>query len=278
MDGRRVRGPRRERVEGSAAGARRDAKSARRRKFDVLVCWRLDRLGRNLRHLVTMLDELQGLGVAFVSLGEGIDCTTPAGKLQLHILAALAEFERERIRERVNAGLRRAREQGKRLGRPKARLPIERLQTVAGLPSIWPPIGWVSRSTLKRWRRQVQQSPPRSSLRFRPGLAVNSNRRSGGSTIKCLLSPEVHRDLRRIRRVRKHFAGPCRVHHDLIAWPRRIDGEVDRTCELLVARSSDVDPACDFGVSRRTCQHDDCGANCAQLLRHHRRILSLSDE
>ena len=92
-------------------------KDAKRRRFDVLVCWRLDRLGRNLRHLVTMLEELQQLGIAFVSLGEGIDCTTPAGKLQLHILAALAEFERERIRERVMAGLQRARAQGKRLGR-----------------------------------------------------------------------------------------------------------------------------------------------------------------
>jgi DNA invertase Pin-like site-specific DNA recombinase len=92
---------------------------AKRRRFDVLVCWRLDRLGRNLRHLVTMLEELNHVGVAFVSLGEGIDCTTPAGKLQLHILAALAEFERERIRERVVAGLRRAKAQGTRLGRPK---------------------------------------------------------------------------------------------------------------------------------------------------------------
>src|SRR5688500_6016982 len=96
-------------------------KDAKRRRFDVLVCWRLDRLGRNLRHLVTMLEDLQSVGVMFVSLGEGIDCTTPAGKLQLHILAALAEFERERIRERVMAGLQRARGQGKRLGRPRSR-------------------------------------------------------------------------------------------------------------------------------------------------------------
>src|SRR5262249_13607089 len=70
---------------------------AKRHRFDVVVCWRLDRLGRNLRHLVTLIEELHSLGIAFVSLGEGIDCTTPAGKLQLHILAALAEFERERI-------------------------------------------------------------------------------------------------------------------------------------------------------------------------------------
>ena len=61
---------------------------AKRRRIDVLVVWRLDRLGRNLRHLVILLETLQALGVAFVSLGEGIDCTTPAGRLQLHILAA----------------------------------------------------------------------------------------------------------------------------------------------------------------------------------------------
>jgi DNA invertase Pin-like site-specific DNA recombinase len=95
---------------------------AKRRKFDVLVCWRLDRLGRNLKHLVVLLDELQALGIAFVSLGEGIDCTTPAGRLQLHVLAALAEFERGRIQERVMAGLARVRASGERLGRPRARL------------------------------------------------------------------------------------------------------------------------------------------------------------
>src|SRR5262245_28203423 len=100
---------------------------ARRRRLDVLVCWRLDRLGRNLKHLITLLDELHALGIAFVSLAEGIDATTPAGKLQMHILGAIAEFERERIRERVLAGLQRARSQGKRLGRPQVRPPLERL-------------------------------------------------------------------------------------------------------------------------------------------------------
>src|SRR5205809_3648334 len=92
---------------------------AKRRRFDVLVCWRLDRLGRNLKHLITLLEELQALGIAFVSLNEGIDATTPAGKLQMHILGAIAEFERARIAERVKAGLQRARAQGKRLGRPR---------------------------------------------------------------------------------------------------------------------------------------------------------------
>jgi putative DNA-invertase from lambdoid prophage Rac len=134
---------------------------ARRRRFDVLVCWRLDRLGRNLKHLITLLDELQALGVAFVSLAEGIDATTPAGRLQMHLLGAIAEFERERIRERVLAGLQRARAQGRKLGRPFSRPPIEGLQRVAGLPV---PVAaerlGVSRSTIKRWRRLVQQSPP----------------------------------------------------------------------------------------------------------------------
>ena len=77
---------------------------ARRRRFDVLVCWRLDRLGRNLKHLITLLDELQALGVAFVSLGEGIDATTPAGTLQLHILGAIAEFAAPRQVDKVVYG------------------------------------------------------------------------------------------------------------------------------------------------------------------------------
>jgi DNA invertase Pin-like site-specific DNA recombinase len=95
---------------------------ARRRRFDVLVVWRLDRLGRNLKHLVTLLEDVQAVGIPFVSLGEGIDCTTAAGRLQLHVLAALAEFERARIAERVRAGLVRA--SGQRLGRPAANLAL----------------------------------------------------------------------------------------------------------------------------------------------------------
>src|SRR5215468_2068588 len=122
---------------------------AKRRKFDVVVCWRLDRLGRNLRHLITLLDELQALGIAFVSMGEGIDCTTPAGRLQLHVLAALAEFERGRIQERVKAGLQRARAQGTRLGRPrKARATVAIPGgSVRAAAATW----GVSKSTAARW-------------------------------------------------------------------------------------------------------------------------------
>jgi DNA invertase Pin-like site-specific DNA recombinase len=127
---------------------------ATRRRFDVLVCWRLDRLGRNLRHLILLLDELNALGIGFVTLGEGIDTTSPTGRLVLHVLGAISEFERERIRERVMAGLQRARTQGRRLGRPQATIPAERLATVAHLSLTDGAVALgVSRSTLKRWRR-----------------------------------------------------------------------------------------------------------------------------
>jgi|SRR6188472_682896 DNA invertase Pin-like site-specific DNA recombinase len=106
---------------------------ARRRRFDVLVVWRLDRLGRNLKHLVTLLEDMQAVGIAFVSLGEGIDCTTAAGRLQLHVLAALAEFERARIAERVRAGLSRVRASGKRLGRPAANVAVTDILRTAHL-------------------------------------------------------------------------------------------------------------------------------------------------
>ena len=141
----------------SGAADRRPAldqlvRDARRRRFDVVVCWRLDRLGRSLKHLVTLLDELQVLGVAFVSLQEGIDATTPAGKLQMHILAAIAEFERARIAERVRAGLARARRQGKKLGRPRVSKPAIHLPnglTVRQAAQAW----GVSKSTAARWIR-----------------------------------------------------------------------------------------------------------------------------
>ena len=122
---------------------------AKRRRFDIVVCWRLDRLGRNLKHLITMIDEMTARGIAFVSLHEGIDATTPAGRLQLHILGAIAEFERGRMQERVKAGLARARAQGKRLGRPRSAPAIAETPggTVRSAAATWS----VSRSTAARW-------------------------------------------------------------------------------------------------------------------------------
>ena len=92
----------------------------RRRRLDVVVCFKLDRLGRSLPHLAQLVADFAAHGVALVCTSQGIDTSNdnPAGRLQLGVLMAVAEFEREIIRERVNAGLRAAKARGVRLGRP----------------------------------------------------------------------------------------------------------------------------------------------------------------
>ena len=92
---------------------------AKRRNFDAVVVYRYDRFARSLRQLVNALAEFDALGIAFVSLHEGVDTTTPNGRLVFGIFASIAEFERELIRSRVRSGLAAARAKGKRLGRPK---------------------------------------------------------------------------------------------------------------------------------------------------------------
>jgi DNA invertase Pin-like site-specific DNA recombinase len=90
------------------------------RKKDVIVVWKLDRLGRSLKHLISTVNELSDREVGFESLEEKLDTTTASGKLLFHIFGALAEFERELIRERTNAGLKAARARGRNGGRPKS--------------------------------------------------------------------------------------------------------------------------------------------------------------
>ena len=90
------------------------------RESDVLVVWRLDRLGRSLKHLIETITALEERGIGFKSLSESIDTTTSGGKLVFHVFGALAEFERDLIRERTKAGLAAARARGRMGGRPKA--------------------------------------------------------------------------------------------------------------------------------------------------------------
>ncbi len=92
---------------------------AKARNVDVVAVWKLDRFGRSLRHLVAALAELEAVGCTFVSLRDNLDLSTPTGRLTFHVIAAMAEFERDLIRERVKTGLAHARSKGKRLGRPK---------------------------------------------------------------------------------------------------------------------------------------------------------------
>ncbi len=96
------------------------------RKGDILVVWRLDRLGRSLKQLIELIGKFEKDGIGFKSLQESIDTTTSGGKLIFHIFGALAEFERNLIRERTQAGLAAARARGKMGGRPKALDPKKR--------------------------------------------------------------------------------------------------------------------------------------------------------
>src|SRR3954447_25650845 len=126
---------------------------------DTLVVWRLDRLGRSLAHLIDTIRDLQERGIGFRSLQEQIDTTTSGGKLIFHVFGALAEFERDLIRERTHAGLAAARRRGRLFGRPKVLTAqqVEQLQTLAQddrntVGEICQTLG-ISRSTFYRYSK-----------------------------------------------------------------------------------------------------------------------------
>jgi DNA invertase Pin-like site-specific DNA recombinase len=104
--------------------------AARRRRIDIALVSRFDRFARSVRHLVAALEEFRVLGVAFVADHDNIDTTTPVGKMSFHIIAAMAEFERSLIQERIMSGLSRARAQGKRLGRPPVAVDADRVRAL----------------------------------------------------------------------------------------------------------------------------------------------------
>ena len=149
------------------------------REGDTLVVWRLDRLGRTLRHLIAQVTALDARGVGFRSLTEAMDTTTTGGKLVFHIFGALAEFERDLIRERTRAGLAAARARGRMGGRPRVLSPerVEMARVLLADPLR--PINevcaalHVSRATLYRYvpsgSRPPRTAPPERSGRLRGG-------------------------------------------------------------------------------------------------------------
>lgn len=128
-------------------------REVRRRKVKTIIIWSLSRLGRSLRHLLTIVEEFQACGVTLVSLKEGWDLSTPSGRMIFQVLGALSEWEREQIRERVRSGLKAAKAKGKRLGRPGINIDLEEAYKLRAegksLRAIAQELG-VSKSTLAR--------------------------------------------------------------------------------------------------------------------------------
>lgn len=132
---------------------------ARRRKFDAVLVWKIDRLGRSLKHLVVTLADLNEVGVAFISLRDNLDLSTPSGRLMFQIIGAMAEFERALIQERVRAGLRNAKAKGKRIGRPRQRVDPAKVLELRNQGLSWRDIsqnlklglGTVYRATASTW-------------------------------------------------------------------------------------------------------------------------------
>lgn len=132
-----------------------------------MAVWRFDRFARSTRHLVAALEEFNTLGVDFVSLNEAVDTSTPAGRMVFTVLAAVAELERDIIRERVVAGVRRAQAAGRHCGRPVVDLDLRpavaMLEQGHGLKAIAKATG-VSRTTLRRRLSEAGHWPPASTI------------------------------------------------------------------------------------------------------------------
>jgi DNA invertase Pin-like site-specific DNA recombinase len=141
-------------------------KDARARRFDVVIVARFDRFARSVSHLLRALEEFSHLGVDFISLSESIDTSTPVGRMIFTVLGAVAELERNLIRERVHMGISRARRQGKALGRP--RVEVDPLQ-VAGLRAnglTWDEVArklGIGRGTAERAFKSLSQKPSHAS-------------------------------------------------------------------------------------------------------------------
>jgi DNA invertase Pin-like site-specific DNA recombinase len=135
---------------------------AKRRKFDAVVVYRFDRFARSTRHLVNALAEFNALSIQFVSMHEGIDTSTPNGRLVFGIFASIAEFERELIRDRVRSGLRNAKSKGQRLGRPRVSVDASQVATLRANGASWSDVcaeTGLSAGTAKRAFYSLSRNP-----------------------------------------------------------------------------------------------------------------------
>jgi DNA invertase Pin-like site-specific DNA recombinase len=135
---------------------------ARRRKFDGVLCWKLDRIGRSLKHLVNLLAELEAVGIALVSFSDNLDLSTPQGRLMFQIIGAMAEFERSLTVERVKAGIAHARSKGKRLGRPKVSVNASQINRLRESGASWSAVcqeTGLSAGTAKRAFYSLSKNP-----------------------------------------------------------------------------------------------------------------------
>jgi DNA invertase Pin-like site-specific DNA recombinase len=130
---------------------------ARRGKFQILLTWRLDRLGRSTAHLINLLDDLKNSGVELISFSEGLDFSTASGKLFYTLISAFAEFEKNVIGERVRAGLRNARSKGTRLGRPQVQADAAKIATLRSQGASWRTISDTLGISTRTARRTVER-------------------------------------------------------------------------------------------------------------------------
>jgi DNA invertase Pin-like site-specific DNA recombinase len=136
----------------------------RRRRVDVVLVYRYDRFARSLRQLVNALEEFRSLGIEFISLHEGVDTSTPNGRLIFGIFASIAEFERELIRDRVKSGIAAARSKGRRLGRPRVSVDVARIASLRDSGLSWPQVArevGVSVGTVYQAARNLSKIPPK---------------------------------------------------------------------------------------------------------------------
>src|SRR5262252_3235911 len=137
-------------------------KDARARKFDVVIVARFDRFARSVSHLLRALEEFSHLGVDFVSVSEAIDTSTPMGRMVFTVLGAVAELERNLIKERVHMGISRARKQGKTLGRPRVEVDPRQVAGLRARGLSWNQIAGqlgIGRGTAERAYRSLSQNP-----------------------------------------------------------------------------------------------------------------------